>query len=245
MSKLNIIVIIVLIVGLLSGCHSKFETLPEEISINVGDIIKFGGYDWRVLNVQDGRILIITEGIIQHRDYNNNKFDTVTWADCELRQYLNEAFYNSFNDEDRAKIIQMTNRNPDNPWYGTDGGEDTQDHIFPLSIEECVKYFGDSRQLSNQPIGDTRYGWLAETPLWYIHDEYDDNRKAGYADGVENYGEEFGAWWLRTPGWNGALPAGTAFVGYVGSIEVGGNFSGDALASVGGVRPALWLRHQK
>jgi hypothetical protein len=240
MNKLNILIIMVLIVGLLSGCQSKLN-ITEEILMDVGDIIKFGGYDWRVLDVQDGKALLITENIIRHRDYNYNKFDTVTWADCELRQYLNGEFCNSFNEEDRARIIRVTNQNPDNPWYGTDGGDDTQDYIFPLSIEEVVKYFGDSGQLNNRPIGDDRYEWLAETPLWYIHDEYDDNRKASYVDGVENYGNEFGAWWLRTPGWNGTLPAGTAFVGYVGGIQVDGNFSGDALAYVGGVRPALWI----
>jgi hypothetical protein len=209
---------------------------------NIGDIIRFGKYDWRVLDVQDGKMLLIAEKVIMRRDYNDRKFESVTWADCELRQYLNGEFYDSFDEKDRARIIQVTNINPDNPWYGTDGGEDTVDYIFPLSIEEVVKYFGDSGKLRDRPIGDPNMSWLDGVEVWFINDEYNDDRKAPYADGVESYGEAFGAWWLRTPGGeNGGLPVGTACVGYLGGIEVAGNFTGDAIASIDGVRPCLWV----
>jgi len=218
-----------------------------------GDIIQFGGYKWRILDVTDGKALIITEGIIERREYHE-RFENTTWANCDLRQYLNGEFYDSFSEKDKVKIIQVTNQNPDNPWYGTHGGPDTQDHIFLLSVDEAVKYFGDSGKLTNRPIGDDRYEWLNEYPLWYIDDEFNDNRKAGFASGVENYGNDTGLWWLRTPGWNGdgggdsdfpwgnwPLPYGTAFIDFAGGINVQGHITGDALAGVDGVRPALWL----
>ncbi|MCL2634456.1 MAG: hypothetical protein FWD34_08100, partial [Oscillospiraceae bacterium] len=43
----------------------------EPATVNVGDIIQLGGYDWRVLDVQDGRAFIITDRIIDNRAYHN------------------------------------------------------------------------------------------------------------------------------------------------------------------------------
>jgi hypothetical protein len=43
----------------------------------------------------------------------------VTWADCDLRAYLNGGFYNSFNDSDRMRIAEALNENKDNQWWGT------------------------------------------------------------------------------------------------------------------------------
>ena len=52
----------------------------------------------------------------------------------------------------------MTNKNPNNPWYGSMGGEDTQDKIFLLTIEDVVcKYFGDSSRLLYNPSKNHRY----------------------------------------------------------------------------------------
>lgn len=62
----------------------------------------------------------------------------ITWADCELRKYLNGEFYDKFSEINKSRIIPVTNKNPDNPWYGAKGGEDTQDNIFLLTIEDVV-----------------------------------------------------------------------------------------------------------
>lgn len=110
----------------------------------IGSIIPFGGYDWRILDIQNHTALVITEDIIELRAYNDVYKDT-TWSDCELRRYLNSEFYGSFNQADRSRIIPVMNENPDNQWYGSKGGEDTKDAIFLLSVEEAVcRYFGDS-----------------------------------------------------------------------------------------------------
>jgi len=109
-----------------------------------GSCIIFGSYNWLILDIQNNSILIITEEIIEQRAYHDIYKDT-TWADCGLRKYLNSEFYDKFTETDRSKIIPVTNKNLDNQWYGTKGGEETQDNIFLLSIEEAVcRYFGDS-----------------------------------------------------------------------------------------------------
>lgn len=99
--------------------------------------------------------LIITEYIIEHRSYHE-EYKDITWAECSLTRYLNSEFYNKFNEEEKSRISPVMNKNLDNQWYGTYGGEDTNDSIFLLSMEEIVcKYFGDSSsKLANLVVVD-------------------------------------------------------------------------------------------
>jgi hypothetical protein len=127
----------------------------------IGDIIPFGEYDWRVLDVREDMALIITEDIVEKRAYHY-EFTYVewyespaeaTWETCDLRKYLNGEFLDKL---DSSRIVPITNTNPDNPWYGTNGGNPTADKIFLLSLDEVVGYFGDSGDLKN------RKGWYWE-----------------------------------------------------------------------------------
>ncbi|MDR0249506.1 MAG: DUF6273 domain-containing protein, partial [Oscillospiraceae bacterium] len=111
--------------------------------------------------------------------------------------------------------VETLNVNEDNPWYGTPGGEDTMDYIFPLSIGEVVRYFGDSGQLEN---GSPNGGW-------HIDDEYNDARM----DAGGNM------WWLRSPG---------SSSGYATVVNNRGQVSvyGSSVSSFEiRLRPAMWI----
>jgi hypothetical protein len=86
------------------------------------DLLLFGPYRWRVLAVEDHGALIITEEIIALRWYHH-AFVDVTWAECALRHYLNHAFCYAFGPAEQATILAVANANPDNPWFGTPGGQ--------------------------------------------------------------------------------------------------------------------------
>lgn len=202
--------------------------------MQVGDKIIFDRYEWRVLDIQNNAALIITEDIAELRAYHDISIDII-WADCELRKYLNSEFYDKFNVINKSKIISVTNKNPDNPWYGTKGGEDTRDNIFLLSIEEVVcRYFGDSSaKLQNR--GKNQKYWFQRK------DENNSKRKSKF-DGCEWW------WWLRSPGranWKAVYIHGDGNVGIQGNSTFRCNIStlhpsnGD---NRGGVRPALWLK---
>jgi len=105
----------------------------------IGDIIPFGEYNWRVLDVKGDKALIITEDVVEQRRYHEQYID-VTWETCDLRKYLNGEFLDKF---DSARIVQVTNQNPDSPYDGKDGNP-TQDKIFLLNLDEFLKYFGDN-----------------------------------------------------------------------------------------------------
>ncbi|GAB3803679.1 hypothetical protein GCM10028819_33940 [Spirosoma humi] len=186
------------------------------------DLITFGLYTWLVLAVEeDRRALIITQDIVELRWYHH-QFVNVTWADCALRQYLNQVLYLTFSPEERAKIIQITNKNFDNPWFNTKGGADTTDHLFLLSLEEVCQYFGDSRANLSTKGGQT----------WFIDDANNGNRQA-------RYGTDLHGWRLRSPGYYGRTGASITKNGHV---YVRGNGVFGRPRDGGGIRPALWLR---
>ena len=64
--------------------------------------------------------------------------------------------------------------NPNNPWYGTSGGNATTDKVFLLSLDEVVKYFGDSGDLLNKRRKD--YKGNAVSAGDSLYDEYNDSR---------------------------------------------------------------------
>lgn len=71
-------------------CGAPVKPIPEP----PGGKIRFGGYDWYVLEKQDGKTLIITEKVIAKRSYHDRECG-ITWETCGLRDYL----YGGENDE--------------------------------------------------------------------------------------------------------------------------------------------------
>ena len=192
---------------------------------SVGSIIKFADIDWRVLTVENNKALLISEKILEKRPYNVDGKD-ITWENCTLRKYLNNEFYNSL-DAAKSTISETRNDNPNNPWYGTAGGNTTTDKVFLLSLDELVKYFGESGDLRNKRCKDNKGN--NDSTGGYLYDQYNSARVANY----RNEGASF--WWLRSPGEDSFT---AACVGPVGDFRVSGvYFSADS----GGIRPALWL----
>jgi hypothetical protein len=115
--------------------------------MNIGDIIDFSDYQWKVLDIKENKMLIISDQIIEQRDYHDKK-ETITWEHSEIRHYLNNSFLERFSSSDKERILTTHNINADNPWYGSFGGADTVDRVFLLSLDEVVRlYFGDSSRL--------------------------------------------------------------------------------------------------
>lgn len=192
----------------------------------IGGVISFGNYNWRVLDIQNNAALVITEEIIEQRSYHE-VYKDITWAECSLRKYLNGEFYDKFTATDQSRIIPVINKNPDNQWYGTKGGADTQDRIFLLSLEEVTcQYFGDSSSKLYNPGKNQRY--------WF--QRKDENNSKRIARGGW-------WWWLRSPG---RVNVKAVYIWNDGNIGIQGNniLKGNISEGkcIGGVRPALWLK---
>ncbi len=200
--------------------------------IDIGSIISFGNYKWRVLDIQDNKALIITDKIIDQLSYHNTYKET-TWADCSLRNYLNNQFYDKFSETEKSRIILVVNKNPANQWFDTYGGIDTEDKIFLLSLDEVAcKYFGDSSSIL--------YGKGKNQRYWYQRKDENNNKRIANLLGKEHAWW----WWVRTPGRNGVKAVyvfGTdGSIGVQGNNVLKGNLSDGRCT--GGVRPALWLK---
>ena len=210
-----------------------------EQNIQIGELIQFCKYQWRVLDIQGQAALIITEDVIEKRVYHHTLED-VTWATCHMRQYLNGEFYDGFTRAEQSKIITVTNKTPNNLWFDTCGGEDTRDSVFNLTIEDVVcKYFGDSSHLLYNRGKNQMY--------WFQRKDPNNFRRIARYEGVVT------KWHLRTPG---RYQNRVACIGadgdnpYMsGSAHITGNpvyvnpLSGKKthVWDFMGVRPALWL----
>jgi len=185
--------------------------------------ITLAGIEWRILDVQGSKLLLISEKILEKRPYNVERKD-ITWENCTLRKYLNYEFLNKLG-VIKPGIAETRNGNSNNPWWGTAVGNATTDKVFLLSLDELVKYFGDSGDLRNKRKKDHKGN--NNSSGFCVHDQYNNAR-------IANYGSEWASWWLRSPG---LMSTFAACVAQRGFVVVDGGFVDEGL----GVRPALWL----
>jgi len=219
----------------LSQANTKPQRIGGEMNLpNTGKIISFGGFDWRVLEIQDGQALLLSDKVIEKKRYHSSLTAT-TWAECELRGYLNGLFYDSL-EEDKARIVEARISNPNNLWAGTIGGNNTRDKIFLLSLEEVDNYFGNSGDYTSK----NRKSWNKnemkfhqDNNGWYISNNNNQSRIAECANGEACW------WWLRSPGKHTKHVTTAALVNASGLVSVDGN---NVNQNAGGVRPALWLK---
>lgn len=215
----------------------------EVINLRVGNVIQFGNYDWRVLDIQENQALIITDRVIYQRAYHNSPV-AITWEKSDMRQWLNGEFFANFDPADQVRIVETYVINHDSPWRWragthTPGGNNTTDRIFLLSIDEVLRYFGDSGTVArgavqsfDERMAYTRAGVNQGFGLWYVND---DDNSARIALDLENLAS---SWWLRSPGYDTHAAAN---IDSRGRLWLRGWWRQIDLESYMGIRPALWL----
>ncbi|MCR5846751.1 MAG: S-layer homology domain-containing protein [Lachnospiraceae bacterium] len=230
----------------------------------VGDIIKFGKseqdanasngkepIEWQVLKVESNRVLVISKDVLDNRRYNELNGVMLTWETCDLRYWLNNDFKNeAFNGSELARIPTVTVKNEDNESAGIEGGNDTQDKLFCLSISEIDELF----EMNYKPGGyhpnyllysqyliaaPSQYTISQDAYVFHITEEYYNDYLSGWNYNRDVIGKTGTNWWLRTPAQiNGqANEFCNCFVEYQG-------FSGEGMRQQVrqpyGVRPALY-----
>ncbi|MBQ2679287.1 MAG: hypothetical protein IJF98_03725 [Firmicutes bacterium] len=192
---------------------------------------------WRVLANKNKQLFVLSDMNLDSKPYNTN-MDWITWERTTIRSWLNgygasenngggvfgpgegisyenDNFINTVFSSGEQAAIAITNvKNDDNPDYDTEGGNDTKDKIFLLSIAEVhnKEYFkndNDSTRVS-------------------VNTEYAENNGAYTEEGA-------GYWWLRSPG---NYEGFAAYVSYDGKVSTHGN---DLFYEEYAVRPAFNL----
>ncbi|MCL2064118.1 MAG: DUF6273 domain-containing protein [Candidatus Cloacimonetes bacterium] len=114
---------------------------------DVGKIIQFADREWRILERQGNRALVISQRTIGERRFDAN---SNVWENSEIRRYLNGEFYDTFSDVDKAKISEHT----------------TGDKVFLLSFEEARQYFSSDRdRVASDSSGAASFWWLRSPGL--------------------------------------------------------------------------------
>lgn len=94
---------------------------------------------WRVLEKDDQSAMLIADRLLDCEAFHT-KAENVYWEDCTLRGFLNgydsgqskdnSFFYTAFSEEEQKGIIKTKVKNPDNHYFGTACGKDTEDYVF-------------------------------------------------------------------------------------------------------------------
>ena len=161
---------------------------------------------WRVLSVDGDDAFLLSERNLELKRYNELSSDQVTWETSTMRSWLNgydgnanqcgidysdnnfldDAFFPS--EQDAIRETNVNNR--DNWVYNTEGGNDTTDKVYLLSLIEAItEEYGFSTTIATftgtRKAKDTDYVW--ETRRCF----YEGTSSSNYKQDV---------WWLRSSG---------------------------------------------
>ena len=197
--------------------------------LEIGNIVKFGKYEmdnvmdngkeeieWLVLDVLDGKVLLLSKYALEYKSYINHSKENVTWEKSTLREWLNNDFFNqAFTEEEQSVIFKALIDNSYSQRFSgwtISGGMNTEDYIFLLSYAEANKYLDVTY--------DAYYNSKAIA------------RNTAYAKATEWYIEDVSSWWLRSPG---------AYQNHVAVVNSKGTLSDEFATFSASCRPALWL----
>ena len=174
---------------------------------------KYEPIKWRVIKCENGEALLLSDIVLDKQKYNK-RLKKVTWEKSTLRKWLNKKFMNrAFSSSEQEAIRTTKVINEDNYYYKTDGGNDTLDKIYLLSLSET-----DEEKETEEA---KEYGFTDSYGMTIKYSNYADL-------------DDYQYWWLRTPG---EKNISAAAVDMFGEAYVGGGESDMEL----GIRPVLHL----
>lgn len=134
---------------------------------------KYEPIKWRVIKCENGEALLLSDIVLDKQKYNK-RLKKVTWEKSTLRKWLNKKFMNrAFSSSEQEAIHTTKVINEDNYYYKTDGGNDTLDKIYLLSLSETDE--------------EKEYGFTDSYGMTIKYSNYADL-------------DDYQYWWLRTPG---------------------------------------------
>ena len=192
---------------------------------SVGQTMYFGRYEqddnysngkepieWIVLDKDGQSALLISKYALERRNYTDVQRDA-TWADSELRVWLNDSFlWNSFTSEEMGRLMQRYNETQINPQYpDLKTGSATYDTVFVLSYEEVEVYLQTDAKRKCYPTQHliNQGAYINEGGCW---------------------------WWLRNPGEGQDFAMGVTTKGAI-------HYAGSEAYDTGCVRPSIVVRY--
>ena len=129
--------------------HLELQTALHEIKKRTREEILFGVDIWTVVSVKDDKALLITAATIGGGySYGNS------WAESGIREYLNGELYDAFRPSEKIYVLET-------PLKNIDGGGNTTDKLFCLTVEDANAYFFDDS------IRKNGFAWYLRSPHGY------------------------------------------------------------------------------
>ena len=210
-----------------SSTHNSYQDDNGYSTINIY-WFRYEPIKWKILSESDGKAMIVADMVLDNQqyyrtatggtrqEYSGRVYEN-NYVYSDVREWLNDAFYNTAFNDLQKELIQVTGvynsasttKNSDNK-YAYD--KKTNDNVFLLSYAEANTYMTESeRQKRNTDYSKCQGAYIST-----------DN---GY-----------GYWLLRSP---------SSSKGYLICYVSGGGYIGDNVytkATSFGIVPALWIR---
>ena len=199
------------------------EALKYELP-QVGQTVYFGSYEqddkangkepleWIVLSTDGSSALLLSKYGLERRNYTNYERN-VTWADSDLRSWLNGEFLReTFTTSEQSRLIQQYHKTANNPQYPElKAGDAVSDRVFLLSYDEVLELLptADARKCVPTKHLVNQGAFVNENCCW---------------------------WWLRNPGESQVFVMGVSTKGAI-------HYAGSEGYQTGSVRPAIVVRY--
>lgn len=210
-----------------------------------GDVVTFGMYEqdnnfdngaeaieWYVINKNDSEVVLLSKDCIDAKIFNKG-YNPVTWADSDVRKWLNDDFYKTaFNATEKGKIVATPLADEGNPLhFSSMRSEDTNDKVYLLSFTEARNYFNYQPANIRHNLYSTEFDTIAcAKPTAYA-------LANGIYTGTKlDSDSPYCWWWFRTAG-NGNDRA--MFVDELGQMDMDGRFNTN---NAFGVRPVITIK---
>ena len=114
--------------------------------------------EWIILDVEQNKALLIAKDCLLQAPYNE-EWVAITWEQSSLRnRILPQLLEQIFDDAERDRVLHCKNENANNKRWKTQGGDDTDDKLFLLSVDEVNQYF---------PYDDARIAYFEGEAVWW------------------------------------------------------------------------------
>jgi len=245
----------------------RFKDMVSLKKAKPGYLVEFGTYEqnqditdgaepieWYVLDVKDGRALLLSKYILENMPYHKYK-EEISWKNCTLREWLNGVFYDSaFNDEEKKRIATTLLENVWNPWNTFATYEYTEDKVFLPSMEDMLSGDYSYTEKAPESAAHTFDGYFTSDTERMARGVYEEDQWLYYGAGWRLYdfdGTPYGAYWLRASSRTEYEPGDiekefphlvVAGITIDGRLDTGANNTiGNTSYDERGVRPAIWV----
>ena len=204
----------------------------------VGNVVTFGRYEqdnvfdgqeeeieWIVMEKRDdGAMMLMSLFCLDGGRYSFSEGD-VTWETSYARSFLNgDFYYAAFNAQEQARILTTRVHTENNEVFGTSGGNDTDDKVFLLSLDEVRRFYGI------EEVVETFY-----KKVFAEASEYTKTKDVW----LEVEGNDRCWWWLRSGGGDQTRACEVGSMGYLSYN--GTNAYQPEIGGMRGYRPVIWV----